>query len=49
MKCPICKERMRLASEDESSNPRTGTKYKRKIYVCDKDNAWLTVELPKAK
>jgi hypothetical protein len=49
MECPICKEQLRLAANDESNNPKTGAKYNRKIYVCDKDDVWLTVEMPKAE
>jgi hypothetical protein len=49
VECPICKEPLRLAGNDESNNTKTGTKYDRKIYVCDKDDVWLTVEVPKTK
>jgi hypothetical protein len=48
MECPICKEPLRLAGNDESNNPKTGAKYDRKVYVCGKDDVWLTVEVPKA-
>ena len=49
MECPICKKPLRLASDDESNNPKTGAKYDRRVYVCDKDDVWLTLEEPKTK
>ena len=48
-KCPICNKPMRLAGNDESNNHKTGTKYDRKVYVCDKDDVWISSEIPKLK
>jgi len=47
MKCPVCSKDMRVAGSDESNNPKTGITYDRKIYVCDGDDVWVTVEIPK--
>ncbi|MFO0781885.1 MAG: hypothetical protein U0524_03270 [Candidatus Saccharimonadales bacterium] len=47
MNCPTCRQPLRLDRNDENNNPNTGVKYDRKIYVCDKDDLWLTIEAPK--
>jgi hypothetical protein len=49
MKCPNCNKEMRLVGNDESHNPKTNDVYDRKVYSCDKDDAWMTTEIPKEK
>ena len=49
MKCPVCNKAMELSSSDVSHNPKNGTKYDRKIYVCKNDGTWANIEIPKTK
>jgi hypothetical protein len=49
MKCPICNEEMKKLPSDVSYNPREpGKEYDRTVYQCEKDDAWINVELPRA-
>ncbi len=38
---------MKALPEDVSYNPRSNNKaYKRTVYQCENDDAWVTIELP---
>jgi hypothetical protein len=47
MKCPECKKKMDLDRVDITQNQDTNKTYKREVYVCRKDDVWVTVETPK--
>lgn len=46
MKCPKCSQDMEARKVDESSDPKTGKKYERTLYVCGADDVWVSVEVP---
>jgi hypothetical protein len=45
MICPICKKDMKLNREDISFRS-DGKQYRRKIYWCEDDDAWINYETP---
>jgi uncharacterized protein with PIN domain len=47
IKCPKCGEEMIQVSTDESVSTKNDKKYTRTIYMCEKDDVWLTLETPK--
>ena len=46
MKCPMCGSEMETKRSDSSHNSKDGKKYTRTVYVCKKDDAWVTTEIP---
>lgn len=48
MDCPNCGEKMKIKKMDVSyNNPDAKNKYyKRTVYHCEKDDIWLTAEIP---
>ena len=48
MQCPICHDEMTIRNESTSYNRRENNKeYAKTVYVCRKDDAWVTTDLPK--
>lgn len=50
MKCPTCHQEMNVHKKDVTNNREKESGYKeyqRTVYVCEKDDAWITVETPK--
>ena len=47
MEWPSCQQIMTLLKQDESTNQANGKKYNRVIYLCPKDDVWITIEIPK--
>ncbi len=49
MNCPLCEQVMEKVAEDVSFDfNKQAKEYDRTIYRCNKDDAWLTIEKPKA-
>lgn len=49
MKCSVCSQEMQIKRNDISHNLKKGSKYKkykRTIYWCEKDDVWISVEIP---
>lgn len=48
MKCPKCNTEMVLKKNDQSFNFTTKDKkkYDRNIYWCEKDDIWISIEIP---
>lgn len=46
MECTNCKQQMKKVSWNISNNPNNGKKYDRTIYQCEKDDIWITTEIP---
>lgn len=42
----MCDQKMEVKNSDISNNADTGQKYDRIVYVCKKDDAWVTTEIP---
>lgn len=38
---------MVIKSEDVSHNNKNGKEYARTLYICDADDVWVNVEVPK--
>jgi len=51
MKCPKCGKKMKLDREDFSYNydVKPKKKYKRKLFVCESDDIWVSIEEPVSK
>jgi hypothetical protein len=52
MNCPLCDKPMKKVSWHITSNHQEGDEYKeydKTLYQCEKDDAWVETELPKAK
>lgn len=52
MKCPNCNQEMKLKKDDLSNNGKEGKEYKqytRKIYWCENDDIWVSIETPSFK
>jgi len=47
MNCPKCNLEMEVRGKDTSHDFRRKKEYERIIYVCPKDDVWVTVETPK--
>ena len=49
MECPVCKQVMKKVRWDISYNrPDAKNKeYDRTVYQCEKDDVWITTEIPK--
>lgn len=47
MKCPKCKGEMEVTRKFETLDARNEKKYERLVYVCQSDDVWVTVEIPK--
>ena len=47
MQCPKCEKEMNLERSDTSHNFDTNEKYDRKVFKCEVDNIWITIETPK--
>lgn len=50
MICPQCKQKISLKWKDFSYDRRSKPKkeYLRKVFWCEKDDVWITVETPTA-
>ena len=48
MKCPKCGEEMGAVKRDISKNfqIKPPKEYNRNVYVCKKDDVWITSEIP---
>lgn len=46
MNCPKCNEEMMAKGEDISSDFRNGKKYDRTMYWCEKEDIWISLEIP---
>ena len=49
MKCPKCDREMKVIKEDVSNNGKDDadfTKYRRVVYWCEQDDAWINYETP---
>lgn len=44
--CPKCKKEMTLVSKDISHDFKKKKKYSRKIFHCEKDDVWISLEIP---
>jgi C4-type Zn-finger protein len=48
MNCPVCGKQMTVETKDISTNHSNNKYYDRIIYWCEKDDAWINVELSQA-
>lgn len=51
MKCPKCKNKMKLVAKDFSFNYKVkpNIKYQRSVYWCKDDDIWINIEIPVKK
>lgn len=49
MKCPVCSLEMKFVRKFETIDDRNNKKYERTDYWCDKDDVWVTLEIPQTK
>jgi len=47
MNCPKCGKEMKIQSTHETKNSQGGKKYDKIILVCELDDIWITIEIPK--
>jgi hypothetical protein len=47
MKCPECLHDMEIRHTDVTHNGE-GQKYDRVVYVCEKEDLWISIEKPQA-
>lgn len=48
MKCAVCKQAMKKVRRDISRDPNEDNReYDRTIYQCEKDDVWVTTEIPR--
>lgn len=38
---------MEVKNQDLSNNPASGKEYERTLYLCEEDDVWISVEVPK--
>lgn len=46
MECPQCKNQMEVKWEVYSVHNESGKRYRRVTYWCQKDDVWVSVEIP---
>jgi hypothetical protein len=46
-KCPVCGGEMKEDRQDETENAGSGKRYSRTVFTCEKDDVWVTLEIPK--
>jgi len=46
MKCPQCDQPMTEFRTDTTQSKKTGQQYTRTFYECQKDDTWVTQEIP---
>lgn len=46
MKCPICKKEMIVKKKDVSHDFDKKKKYDRTMFWCEKDDVWISQEIP---
>ncbi|MCL5091120.1 MAG: hypothetical protein M1514_03865 [Patescibacteria group bacterium] len=44
--CPKCNEEMEITKKDISHDFKKKKEYNRMIYICRKDDVWVTIEVP---
>jgi hypothetical protein len=47
MKCLKCGIEMAVKNHDSSHDSRNGKQYERTLFWCEKDDIWMSLEVPK--